>query len=125
MRTFNKTAAQGDVCFRRVDAIPTGLREVYPENGRLVVTHSETGHHHVLEPHYNHAEDRHTEDGMPCAQMFSGDNPLMAWIKVNRPTALIHLRPHDTHEPIMFSPGIYEVRRQREYTPEGWRRVED
>jgi hypothetical protein len=29
------------------------------------------------------------------------------------------------HEPIMFGVGIYEVRRQREYTPEGFRRVED
>jgi hypothetical protein len=28
-------------------------------------------------------------------------------------------------ESIMFEPGVYEVRRQREYVPEGFRRVED
>ena len=48
-----------------------------------------------------------------------------AWIKVNRPTVLEHQRPHDTHAPIKFAKGVYEVRRQREYTPEGWRRVAD
>ena len=31
----------------------------------------------------------------------------------------------DTHEPIMLDDGIYRLRRQREYTPEGYRRVED
>jgi hypothetical protein len=44
---------------------------------------------------------------------------------VEQPTALEHLREHDTHEPIMFNKGIYHVRRQQEYTPEGLRRVED
>ena len=57
--------------------------------------------------------------------MYGTDNPLVSWLQVNRSTALDHLRPHDTHESIMFEPGIYEVRRQREYTPEGFRRVED
>jgi hypothetical protein len=50
---------------------------------------------------------------------------MVAWIKVNRPVALEHLRPHDTHEPIMFTPGVYEVRRQREHMPEGWQQVQD
>ena len=38
---------------------------------------------------------------------------------------LEHLREFDKHEPILFEPGVYHVRRQREYTPEGFRRVED
>jgi hypothetical protein len=36
-----------------------------------------------------------------------------------------HLRSYDMHAPITIKPGIYELRRQREYTPEGWRRVAD
>jgi hypothetical protein len=44
---------------------------------------------------------------------------------VNDPVALEHLRDHDTHEPILFEKGTYHVRRQREYTPEGFRKVED
>ena len=32
-----------------------------------------------------------------------------------------HLRGFDTHESISFKKGIYEIRRQREHSPEGWR----
>jgi hypothetical protein len=117
MKTFDKVCAQGDVLIRRVCSIPKSAVSVMPTDGHVIVTHSETGHHHVM------VLDR--EDA-PAVEMFSAtDNPLLAWIKVNRPTALEHQRPHDTHEPIMFEPGIYEVRRQREYTPEGWRQVQD
>ena len=118
MRTFNTICAQGDVLIRRVEEIPANATPATAENGQVVVTHSESGHSHVM------LLDR--EVGVPSVEMFSAtDNPLLAWIKVNRPTSLDHLRPHDTHESIMFQPGIYEVRRQREYAPEGWRRVED
>lgn len=116
MREFVDVAAQGDVMFRRVDAIPASAKEVPAKNGVVVITHSETGHDHVM------VLDRLDD---PAVLMFSGENPLIAWIKVNRPTALEHKRSFDTHEPIMFPAGIYEVRRQREHTPEGWRRVED
>ena len=122
MRTFDKIAAQGDVLFRRVDGLPSGLVPATPINGRIVVTHSETGHDHVM------MLDRPDApvDAGPAVEMFNHrDNPLISWLRVSRPTALEHQRPHDTHKPIMFSPGIYEVRRQREYTPEGFRRVED
>lgn len=117
MKTFQKVCAQGDVLIRKVNAIPTNVAPVHPVDGAVIVTHSETGHHHVMV--LDRADD-------PAVEMFSStDNPLLAWIKVNRPTALDHKRPHDTHESILFEPGIYEVRRQREYTPEGWRQVAD
>lgn len=118
MKTFVNVCAQGDVLIRRINEIPATAVAVVSVNNEIIVTHSETGHHHVM------ALDR--SDGPPSVEMFSSaDNPLLAWLKVNRPTSLQHLRPHDTHEPIMFAPGIYEVRRQREYTPEGWRQVQD
>jgi hypothetical protein len=117
VKTFTTICAQGDVLFRAVLAIPIDAKPVAAVGRELVVTHSETGHHHVM------MLDR---EPMPSVEMFqSADNPLLAWIKVNRPTELEHKRPHDTHESIMFAPGIYEVRRQREHTPEGWRKVED
>ena len=118
MKTFNKICAQGDVLIRRVKAIPANVTPVLAVDGAVIVTHSETGHHHVM------MLDR--ADDVPAVEMFSStDNPLLAWIKVNRPTSLDHKRPHDTHESILFAPGVYEVRRQREYTPEGWRQVAD
>ena len=114
-----KIVAQGDVLIRPVVAIPTSAKPVPPEDGAIIVTHSETGHHHVM---VLDREDAST----PSVEMFSStDNPLIAWIQVNRPTVLEHRRPWDTHAPISFEPGIYEVRRQREYTPEGWRQVAD
>jgi hypothetical protein len=116
MKTFTNYAAQGDVRFRRVDALPAALTEVAPEQGKLIVTHSETGHHHVM------VLDRAAE---PSVRMYGRDDPLKAWLEVNRPTSLDHLREHDTHEPIMFAPGIYEVTRQREYTAEGFRKAQD
>lgn len=118
MQTFGKIAAQGDVIFRRYDHLPVGLTRVEPVDGALVVTHSETGHHHVMVLDRKHSKT-------PAVEMYATDNPLVAWIKVNRPTALDHLRPHDTHESILFAPGVYEVRKQREYTPEGFRKVID
>lgn len=118
MKTFSKSAAQGDVHFTRREVLPGGLIEVHPKDGVLVITHSETQHNHVM------VLDR---ADIPAVQMYETDNPLVAWLEVNRPTALEHLRPHDTHEPIMFAPGIYEVRRQQEYDPMAKiaRRVDD
>ncbi len=118
MKTFQKVCAQGDVLFRKVAAIPEAAVAAVPNGGELIIAHSETGHHHCM------AIDR--ESDTPSVEMFSDkENPLLAWIKVNRPTALEHRRSFDTHEPIMFAPGIYEIRRQREYVPEGWRHVMD
>lgn len=118
MKTFENVCAQGDVLIRKIDSLPSGLKEVAAVSGRIIVTHSETGHDHVMVLDGKQSK-------MASVQMYATDNPLVAWLKVNRPTALEHLRPHDTHEPILFAPGIYEVRRQREHTPEGWRRVMD
>ena len=118
MKKFENICAQGDVLIRRIEALPNDAKPVEAIDDRIVVTHSETGHDHVM------LLDR-KKTPTPNVEMFQGDNPLVAWLKVNRPTALKHLRPHDTHEPIMFSAGVYEIRRQREHSPEGWRRVTD
>lgn len=111
--TFKTAAAQGDVHFTKIarSKLPKGLTPVKAENGRVLVTHSETGHHHVMDA--------------AGVTMFETDNPLVCYLLVEQPTELLHLRPFDTHAPILFQPGAYEVRRQREHVPEGFRRVED
>lgn len=117
MKTFHTIAAQGEVYFCKVDTLPDGLTAVDPTaDGHLIIAHSETGHHHVMD-----VEDRSS----PAVELFTGPNPLIMWLQVNRPTTLRHLREFDTHEPILFPVGIHAVRKAREYTPEGWRRVED
>lgn len=112
MKTFKNVCAQGDIYIRRIGELPAGAVRVQPENGRVIVTHSETGHHHVMEA--------------ARVEMYSLPDSIMdCLLVVNEPAALEHLREFDTHEAILFERGIYHVRRQREYTPEGFRRVED
>ena len=54
-------------------------------------------------------------------------DPLKGYVVVKNDIGadVIHLRGFDTHETVHLSPGLYEIRRQREYTPEGYRRAAD
>lgn len=110
---FIKLAAQGDVLFEKIDKIPEGLESAKAENGVFIVTHSETGHHHVVKER--------------SAQMLiDKTNAFVAYLKINDNCQIEHLRDFDTHKPIAFDKGdIIKVRRQREYTPEGFRKAAD
>ncbi len=116
--TFINRAAQGDLYIRRVDSVPDGLRMAKAEAGAFIVAHSETGHHHIIE-------------ASPRVAIYETDDPLVAYLRVIEATdeaeavILRHQRSFDTHAPIAIPPGVYELRRQREYTPEGWRRAQD
>lgn len=117
MRTFQNQAAQGDLFIRRIEVLPAGLKPMAIENGAYIVAHSETGHHHVIE-------------ARPYVTVFATDDPLVSYLQVIEATdametVIEHLRNFDTHESIKVGPGNYEIRRQREYSPEGWRRVAD
>ena len=117
MKRFVNQAAQGDLLLRRIPFLPENVVKVEPENGVYVVAHSETGHNHVI------VADR------PVSMYTAGD-PMISYLQVVEScdeveTILRHLRDFDTHEPIKVDPGVYEIRRQREYTPTGWRRIED
>lgn len=118
MKTFKKMAAQGDVVFRRIDdASKVKLGEPLPPanvNGQVIVTHSETGHHHTMTPKTPGA-----------VKMYASGDVLVKYLEVNEPTPVIHGRPYDTHEPITLTKGLYEIRRQREGSPENWRIVQD
>ena len=112
MKTFKNLCAQGDILIQRIAKLPLGVVPVAPENGRVIVTHSETGHHHVM------LAERTKAYKLP-------DSIMDIFLAVEEGDTLEHLRQHDTHESIRFEPGVYHVRRQREYVPEGFRRVED
>ena len=113
MITFNNRAAQGDLLIRRINQLPEGLTPVNPVNGKHIVAHSETGHNHVIVADRTEVLTKDKDDGM------------VMFLVVDNEADLIHERSFDTHETIRIDAGVYEVRRQREYTPEGWRRVED
>lgn len=117
MKTFTNSAAQGDLMIRRIESIPADAKPMLAERGKFIVAHSETGHNHVI------AE-------RPNVKMFTTGDPMVSYLQVIEATdatetLLEHLRSFDTHETIKISAGDYEIRRQREYMPEGWRRVED
>ncbi len=117
MKTFNNQAAQGDLLIRRIDKLPDGAKPVKSESGHHIVAHSETGHNHVI-----------TE--RPNVTLFTTGDPMVSYLQVIEATdatetLLEHLRSYDTHETIKIPVGTFEIRRQREHAPEGWRRVED
>ena len=107
--------AQGDVMLVPVAALPASGHKPTPTvNGAFIVTHSETGHHHVVMD-------------CPTVQMFQDTMDMFrSWLVIEgEPASLEHLRSTDTHEAISLAPGVWEIRRQREYAPEGWRRAAD
>lgn len=112
-KQFNMRAAQGELYFRKVKSLPEDVKEIKPnKDGHYIVGHSETGHHHLMEA--------------VQARFYGTNDPLVCYLKIDGEFAhLIHNRSFDKHDTITFSKGVYEVRHQREYTPEGWRRVED
>ena len=109
--------AQGDVLFRRVDAIPQPAWRWLHE-GKLIVAHSETGHHHVIES--------------PGVELFTISDPFISYLKLEAPHAdVVHEREYHTHRTLRLfgasdgRPAYYEVRRQREHSPEGFRPATD
>jgi hypothetical protein len=113
MKTISKMCFQGDVCFRRIAALPDDAVE-QKADGRVVVAPSETGHHHAITSGEVKLFERAQRNPMICFLSIDGDY-----------ADVVHHRPHDTHETVRLLGGLWEVRRQREHTPEGWRRVED
>ena len=113
MKAFVNQAAQGDILITRVQKLPKDVVKAKPCNGKFIVAHSETGHHHSV-----------AERGV---QYFTTKNPMVAYLSVinDVEAKLEHERSFDTHEPLLLKGGTYEIRRQREHTPQGWRRVED
>ena len=106
--TFEKVAAQGEIKIYRLsdDAEIVG-EPLAPEGDNLVIGHSETGHHHVMDrAAAKAAVVKDAPEGMRILRLI-----------VERPTELRHLRAHDTHAPIQFSPGKYEIRIGREFDP--------
>ena len=110
----NGPIAQGDVLIRQIDLLPDGLIRISPEDGMYVLAHSETGHSHVVE-------------ATPEVEFFQHElNNLVAYMVVKKGQPVIkHLRTWDTHEPYQLKKGVYEIRRQIESSPEGFRRAID
>jgi hypothetical protein len=107
MKSFKKIAAQGEITIRR--AIPGAAIKgtvLALERGMLIIGHSETGHHHVLE---------HTRGATVTVLDNAPPGMKILHMILDEANALVHQRVHDTHETIMLEPGEYDVRIAREF----------
>lgn len=109
-------AAQGDFLIIRVNKLPKNLVPMETENGVYVIAHSETGHNHVMERTNVEAFVDKDTKSVDLYELF---------LNVKEDSEINHLRNFDTHETILVPPGQYMIKRQREYTPEGFRRAAD
>lgn len=114
---------QGEALFIEVDSIPEGLEEASPVNGNLIIAHSETGHHHVIDV----SRISHKTGGSKTARhLIDKTNEFISYLEVNDNCEVKHLRDHDTHKSMPLEKGKkYQVRLRREYAPEGFRKVQD
>jgi hypothetical protein len=102
MKTFQTVCAQGELEFVRIGDTKSSqslidmlnAKTIKPENGFVIVGHSETGHHHVMEA-----------DKVDFYQL--PDDITKCLLVVNSPTTIKHLRDYDTHEEILFEEGVY------------------
>lgn len=115
MKMMNKTdpAAQGEITLypkpgADLKTFLAGGTPLQVENGKLIIGHSETGHHHVI-----------AAGGVDVMEMPSPSAgiKLMRMIVAEPDKALVHERGHDTHDGIGLPPGAYEIRIGREYDP--------
>lgn len=109
--------AQGDILFERISELPDQINESNEHDKtemHVIIAHSESGHHHVLE------RDKTT------VYTPKYGSELIAYILVTEDTILEHQKSgKDAHESIKFPAGKYQVTRGREAMPEGYRRVSD
>lgn len=101
--TITKIAPQGELTITKLAREPKNIgAPVKAEGGKLIVGHSETGHHHVVDA--------------DCATLTRVDQ-FTAFLNVVKPTQIDHLREFDTHPSIALEPGMYEFRTAREFDP--------
>lgn len=115
--------AQGDILFLRVERKGSTInfdgkainidKSIPPEKGRLIVGHSETGHHH-----YMPVMERPGVDSL--AQLFGTSDPMVTLLSVKEETPLLHDRAWDTHGTLDFPAGDYVVVKQRERRIDQW-----
>lgn len=108
---------QGDVCIVPLEELGrkvefAALTPVERDNGRVVLAYGEvTGHAHAI-----HAPD--------VALFAPGEATVLAerYLRVGQAGAVL---VHEEHAPIELPAGDYEIRHQREYSPEEIQRVLD
>lgn len=125
-----KPVAQGEVLIWMKKYAPesvlkaiAGLKnmaEMSLEKGQLILGHSVTGHHHVLEC---------VRESVPISKvalaLIDSTNDTFVELKLFEECKLVHMRANDNHTGFVLPPGEYIRGIREEQIPEGWRRVAD
>lgn len=101
---------QGDVLIIPLNGkMPKGCEAVKRDKGRVVLAYGEvTGHAHAIVS--------------KNAELFTEPKAKRTFLRVVKTEALLR---HEEHDTVKLPAGDYEIRHQREYTPEEIRRVAD
>lgn len=100
--------AQGEITIFRVTGdMPAGLIPLteLDKRRRPIISHSESGNHHILDAVATVMEKPDAPEGM-----------RILYALLDNPTALIQDAP-DAHGSHMLKPGLYEFRIAREFDP--------
>lgn len=100
---------QGDVLIERVESIPDTERRIRRKGKIILALGEATGHHHRIE------KGKVTAYSNP-------KSPEVSYLDIANAVALLE---HEEHETIALPPGKYRIGRQREYSPQEIRRVQD
>ena len=89
--------------------LPSGAKLATPtrlntEGKNIIIGHSETGHNHVLEAKKASDLEMYEENGV-------------VYVKVNKPSMLVHRKNFDIHQPIEVGVGVYKINHKSEYDP--------
>lgn len=101
--------AQGEVTIYKLSALPKGFEKVEIERdkmGNSIVSHSEKGHHHVLERGVEVVERKDVPPGM-----------RILYAITKEPTALRQTAAVAHGEIALTEPGVHEFRIAREFNP--------
>lgn len=130
MFASGKPFAQGEVLIwmkkfapKEVLAKLAGLKnmqEMKLENGQMILGHSETGHHHVLEP---------VRKKIPISKaaqaLIDSTNDTLVELKLFEKCKLVHQRGFDAHKSVVLPKGEYIRGIREEQSVQGWTRVAD
>lgn len=115
-----KQFRQGDVLVQVIDKLPSKLQEAKEAENRIVLQYGEvTGHAHAI--HNTKGVTAFLEPGEDATLVRGMETGRRGFLQVKEKSNLTH----EEHSAIVLEPGNYEVIRQRQYTPEALRFVND
>lgn len=128
-----KPVAQGEVFLWMKKYAPTGVLKAVGEKftemkinkGPLILGHSETGHHHVLEVMQPEGKIAAPPISKAVTALISDASDVWMELKLAHQCQLKHLRDNDTHEALILPEGEYIRGLREEQSPEGWQRAID